>query len=373
MVNGLPEAAVEDLSLYDHDGLTLLRAGIASRGVWELRLDREEVEDRTYLRVHDDDLRYRARANMTSRTGSGERSWFGSPDIQVRTPAGPLAFPLPAGDYWDKDVQFEGPRRQLLRRFQSAMRARGLRASPPDGRVVPTGVWDTYFNELLREVPGAELRLTGEVRLTKAVWDSVMVAPDDSVEPWSGPGPTEADLHDLTELDSEGTAGQTDHRVQAQKLAVDIVVHHRGLQPRDGADVRVVLLRWIADRAVRPRPRSNTPDRWAPTEVPWAAAVNEVLGSADGTTTEEFFDGWEFVPADPDADVIRHTLTGTTLDNGTTGVVTFDLDLTGERYGTVILLAAVIWPGFDTNLEEEFLEELVLTRPEVAARALRIG
>ena len=38
-VNGLPEAAVEDLALYSRDGLRLLRAGIASRGIWELRLD----------------------------------------------------------------------------------------------------------------------------------------------------------------------------------------------------------------------------------------------------------------------------------------------------------------------------------------------
>ena len=50
-LNGLPEAALEDLAIFSReDGLRLLRAGIASRGVWELRLDVPDVADSVYLR-----------------------------------------------------------------------------------------------------------------------------------------------------------------------------------------------------------------------------------------------------------------------------------------------------------------------------------
>src|SRR5262249_26066675 len=58
-VNGLPEAPVEDLAIFSDGSLRLLRAAIASRGSWELRLDVANVVDLTYVRAHDDDLRYR--------------------------------------------------------------------------------------------------------------------------------------------------------------------------------------------------------------------------------------------------------------------------------------------------------------------------
>ena len=68
-MNGLPEAAVEDLAIFSDGGLRLLRAGIASRGVWELRARTSPTcADLTYLRAHDDDLRYRARASASSAT-----------------------------------------------------------------------------------------------------------------------------------------------------------------------------------------------------------------------------------------------------------------------------------------------------------------
>ena len=59
LLNGLPEAPVEDLALYRDGALRLLRAAIGARGVWELRLDQEAVAAKTYLRVHEGDLRHR--------------------------------------------------------------------------------------------------------------------------------------------------------------------------------------------------------------------------------------------------------------------------------------------------------------------------
>ncbi len=69
-----------DLGAFSDGSLRLLRAAIAARGVWELRLDVADVTDLTYVRAHDDDLRYRARAIDKQRDLTTARSWHGSPD-----------------------------------------------------------------------------------------------------------------------------------------------------------------------------------------------------------------------------------------------------------------------------------------------------
>jgi hypothetical protein len=149
---------------------------------------------------------------------------------------------------------------------------------------------------------------------------------------------------------------------------VDVVVHHRGLDPRPGAEVRVTLLCWTRVKPGDPIPRPNDPTTWFDGDVPWTAAVNEVLNSADGTTGETFADGWEFV--DPAAH--RRDLSGQTIDNLTTGVATFDLDLSNYIDNTVMLLAAVVRAGGDLALTPDTLEELARTRPEVAVRSMVI-
>ncbi|WP_229992253.1 hypothetical protein, partial [Arthrobacter sp. Bi26] len=116
-VNGLPEAAVEDLSIFSDGSLRLLRAAIASRGLWELRLDVTDVADLTYLRAHTDDLRYRARAGELKRDNRTARSWHGSPDVRPRVASAPR--PRPGNLPWQRGF-FED---EGLRRFQSALRA----------------------------------------------------------------------------------------------------------------------------------------------------------------------------------------------------------------------------------------------------------
>lgn len=357
LVNGLPEAAVEDLSLFDFAGLRLLRAAVASRGVWELRLG-ADVEDLTYVRAHDDDLRYRERAIEVQRDGATARSWHGSPDVRPRL--APANVPAPTTMLTRISP---GPAEQL-RRFQAA-----LRSQSGDDRVRATGRWDLYFEDVLRDLGAPAHPVTNRMQIDGPYWASVMVAPDDTAEPWTTTNPTEADLMDQTPKLSEGDAGSVSVVLKALAHKVDVVVHHRGFIARPGADVRVTLLRWTRP-ASAPVPRRDKPSTWFTDDVPWAAAVDDVLNSAGGTTSRTFDQGWRFVGSN--AAARRKTLTGQDLDNTRSGVVTFDLDLGAFRDNTVMLLAAVIRAGGNSSIATATLADLALEDPHMAVRSIVI-
>jgi hypothetical protein len=365
-LNGLPEAAVEDLAIFSDGNLRILRAAIAARGVWELRLDTPNVADLTYLRAHDDDLRYRPRAVEKQRDLATDRSWHGSPDVRPRRPA--VARPAPASLPWSRATA--GIDAELLRRFQAA-----LRSKTGDPRVRPTGKWDHYFNEALRALGAPILPAPpappNTVGITAAFWNSTMVAPHATAEPW-GPGvPAEADLYDFVAELQEGDLDTASCALPAGPLKVDVVVHHRGLGAVDGADVRVTLLRWM-DPASPPAAKWDDHTTWFAGNVPWTAAVNEVLNSGDGKTTQSFGAGWRFVLGGANQSH-RLTLAGQTLDSTHAGIATFDLDLTGFRRNRIVLLVAVIRAGGALALAPATVQELALTSPNVAVRSLRIA
>ncbi len=368
-VNGLPEAPVEDLAIFSGGSLRLLRAGIAARGVWELRLDVADVTDLTYVRAHDDDLRYRARAIEKKRDMVTDRSWHGSPDVRPRRPSRSRTAPstLP----WTRVSAFDA---EALRRFQAA-----LRAKTGDPRVRPTGRWDAYFNEVLRD-HGAPLRPSppaapNTVCITTAFWNATMVAPHATAEPWGAGTPTEADIRELSGALAEGEVTSTSCALPAQRLKVDVVVHHRGLDPVEGANVRVTLLRWIDPRrhhAATP----NDPSTWFSGNVAWAPAVNQVLNSADGKTNLAVGSGWGFALGN-NSQSHRLTLAGQTIDSLHSGIVTFELDLTGVRTNAVVLIVAVIRTGTtaadDIALAPATLKDIALNSPGVAVRSLSIS
>ena len=358
LVNGLPEAAVEDLSLFDGGAdLRLLRAAIAARGVWELRLG-ADVEDLTYVRAHDDDLRYRARAIEVQGDGATARSWHGSPDVRPRL--APAVMPAPIATL----TQISPGPVERLRRFQAA-----LRSQSGDDRVRATGRWDLYFEDVLRDLGAPAHPVTNRMQIDGPYWSSVMVAAHATADPWSTANPAEADLMDLTPRLGEGDAGSVSCVLKAQPYKVDVVVHHRGLDARPGADVRVTLLRWIRPAAA-PVPRRDDPATWFTDNVPWAAAVDDVLNSAGGATSRTFDEGWRFVGSN--AAARRKTLAGQDLDNTRSGVVTFDLDLSAFRNNTVMLLAAVIRAGADSSVATASLADLALEDPHVAVRSIVI-
>jgi hypothetical protein len=373
-VNGLPEAAVEDLAIFSHGGLRLLRAGIAARGVWELRLDKDTVQDMSYLRAHDDDLRHRDRAITVQRDGQTTRSWHGSPDVRPRIASSIAAAPgtLP----WNYASAFVDA--EPLRRLQAAVRSRS-----GDVRMRATGNWDPYFNELLRELGAPTMPAPAApniVALDSTFWTAQTGAPHGNAEPWGAGTPGEADLYDFAAPLTEGELLLASCTMPRRPCRVEVAVQHRGLNPRDGADVRVTLLQWLdprttgaadwADSTTWPYagPASVTP---GPTPVPWIAAVNDVLNNATGATTFVPTDGWSFVGT---TDATRRvTLTGQTLDPLHAGVAGFDLDLSGVIDNAVLLLVAVIRAGADVNLPAgAVLEDLALGQSAVAVRSVRV-
>jgi len=158
-------------------------------------------------------------------------------------------------------------------------------------------------------------------------------------------------------------------------MKVDVVVHHRGLDPADGANVRVTLL-WWADPRTKNAAKWNDATTWFAGNVPWTPAVNQVLNSADGKTNQAVGAGWRFALGN-NTQSHRITLAGQTLDSTHSGVATFDLDVSSRKVNSVVLVVAIIRagtaPADDIALAPATLQELALTSPNVAVRSIRIS
>ena len=89
MVNGLPESAVNDLSIFSDGTVRLLRAALHGRSVWEVDLATPATSVRTYLRVYPTDMRRRRPTPLAGAPVSGEGTvhFDCSPDIVVQTGA----------------------------------------------------------------------------------------------------------------------------------------------------------------------------------------------------------------------------------------------------------------------------------------------
>ena len=149
-VNGLPQAAVQDLAVHHdpaHPGVRLLRAAVQSRGVWEVDLAAATEPVRTYLRVHAYDDRRRLPTSLTDvrrPPAAPPLSPAASPDIAVRPESAAQVAPqwqarrrhdgggqrsdLPAVDVPDR-VPVDLPLRARHRHLDA--RPRGAGASAP--------------------------------------------------------------------------------------------------------------------------------------------------------------------------------------------------------------------------------------------------
>jgi hypothetical protein len=235
-----------------------------------------------------------------------------------------------------------------------------------------TGDWDKYFDEVLRDL-GAPIRAMppNTVSIDNTFWTAHMTPAFATAEPW-GATPTEADLLEFTPELNEGDPGRASCTLPRRATKVDIVVHHRGSAPIDGANVRVTLLRWIDPRTRNAAVWSDATTWPFTNPVPWTAAVNEVLNSPTGNTALTFGDGWAFVGST--AATRRRTLTGQTLDPLHAGVATFDLDLAPPfRSDRLVMLVAVVRVSTDITLAPATLRDLTLTTPNVAVRSLRVN
>jgi len=373
LLNGLPESPVEDLVFYKDAPLRLLRAAIGARGVWELRLDTPAVAARSYLRVHEGDLRHRTSARLLQADGTTERPWHASPDIRPRlAPQSITVTPPTVAAPW---TRLANPGGDALRRFQAA-----LRSSTGDPRIAATGVWDGYFSEVLRDLaaptvpaapaPPAPLLPQNIVRIDPTFFNAHFKNPHRNAEPWGAGPPTLADLLELTPALPEGGPAEAALALPAKAWKVDVVVHHRGRLPRPGADVRVTLL-WFVDPAPKDKMAFNEPAKWAAIPGTWTAAVQTMLNSAGGTGAA-LPAGWSYAIGSAGT-ARRVTLGSQTLDPLNAGVATIDLNLTGLKKDRLVLLVAVVRAGGDITLANVPLRQLVLENPAVAVRAVRIA
>jgi hypothetical protein len=87
LMNGLPEAVVQDLSIFKAAGLKLLRAATQARGVWELDIANSTVQPLSYLRLYRTDTRRvlptPTGGDLLNGDPNNPTHWDDSPDVIV--------------------------------------------------------------------------------------------------------------------------------------------------------------------------------------------------------------------------------------------------------------------------------------------------
>ncbi len=347
-VNGLPQAAVQDLTIHFDPASPaprLLRASIQARGVWEVDLAVANEPCRTYLRVHPQDDRRRLPTPMADvrRPPPGVAfTAFESPDITVRPESAAQIVPqwqLGAGTM---AMTAANPPTYQLWTFQTAFRW----IFPS---VLATGIWSPSFQQLVlrRRV---ELGMSAQPIIDKALWDAVVAtrisaatgAPSNNVAdplavyraPWQSGADmnvaaTEVDLVECVQpVSSVGGVWQ----VHRERNTVDVLLHHRDTRPLTPAQSHVVLL-W----------------RSAP-----AMPTLQALGIADVTpfltqcaatgNVQAVPGGWQV--AGPAVGAAVRSL-GVALDARIPRAVSFDVDLSLVDPAHFVLFLAVAWSDAD--------------------------
>lgn len=262
-VNGLPQAAVQDLAIWADPagGPRLLRAAVQARGVWEVDLAGNEPQ-RTYLRVHPRDDRRRLPtplANPRRAPAATPERVFESPDVVLRPRAGAGIAPrwiLGTATIHEGDVH-----RYQLWTFQTAFRWLF-------GSVIADGRWSDAFGDLveqhratLRPTLGAPPLAPGRF-VDRRLWDAVVGGtrvdpatgqPSGNAghplavyrQPWHTAGAptvpaTEVDLVESVQP-REVVTGVW--RVHSELSTVDVLLHHRDTRPVP-ADQAFAILLW---------------------------------------------------------------------------------------------------------------------------------
>ena len=404
-VNGLPEAAVQDLTIDrwpDPGGgqRRLMRAALQARGAWEVDLDVPTAAV-TYLRTHHydtarlkpvpmtDPMFLAARpdrdwtldwalarnrdhrdaaaqpANHPDGTPPDELLWHASPDIRLR-PAPGTPFLAPASLDWN---EFSPPADRFeLWALQTAMHA-------IDDRVVPNGRWNLQFRRRLRELRAANGLLPDRPRVDAALWNLLAVQAGLWADPWAAGGPTEADLLErIVGMATPRAGGVTTGAESAASVAlpagaarVDVAVHRRALVEAPASDVSVLLLRLPLPTGVAPNP--GPPD-WAATPdpaLPGVEAAMEAVGPGGGPLPAAVAlpAGWD--APDTTTQIRRPSRPVRTAD---AAVLTFEVNF---AVGTWLLLAIVHHgPGTPDLTGAADLRALVLGSPHVAARSVQV-
>jgi hypothetical protein len=347
---GLPEAAVQDLSIDRYGDRLLLRAAVQSRGVWELELT-GPTAPRTYVRSAAFDGRRGAAFLVPTRFPGPPVStgWFQSPDVSVRPAPGTVpgvpALPI------HKNNAFA--RAHGLWQFQVA-----LHHLDPTCR--STGKWDEAFGRRLEAfrrahpvggnpVPAASLRV-----IDADVWGQVVVAAHAFQPMWDGLEPTEADLLELVHQDPSPDGATL---VPASLLNVDVLVHHRDSRPLEPTDVRVALLRRVLP---------VVPMDWDLVRLE-QDACDALVGALTTNSPPAMPAPWAY--ADPGTAVRRPTFA---VDARLPRPVTFRI-APGAAGDRVLLLAAVSTTAEPITLAPGLLRDLVQANHHLAVRIVQVS
>jgi hypothetical protein len=355
--NGLPDVAVQDLSIYSHDGVRLLRAATQARGVWELELG-GPVTPRTYVRVHELDTRRRQPTPLaqpfTAKVGGKavDYAWHASPDVQVHPKLDVV--PAPASLPWTNTkhpaTATDPAGIWRLWQFQAALRNLNARSEP-------NGAWPSRFDDVLRRA-GAPLA-GGKRAVTAAFWNTVMTPANvNGALPWDAPRPSEADLIEWLPTVGGTNVDAPSWTVPAGPVTVQVMVHDRGFPASPKDKVKVALLQFAVGKWV-----GKKAGAWAPGNVGWTAAIDAFLNSNVAPSLPV---GWSLVPAGagsvPAAEVAA----------GSPQAVSFDTTLAGPA-GTLYLLVVVVWSDKDkAGLTEQSLRDLTLNDHHVAVRSVSV-
>ncbi len=280
MVNGLPDALVQDLSVF-HDparpgGPRLLRAGIQSRGVWELDLTSNPAPAKTYLRVHarDDRRQLPTPLHNPRRRPGATTVAHSSPDIVVRpqpgrvgaTPPGwqfgPTArltgsFTTPDYQLWTFQTAFRwhhpsifatgldsAPLRQMVARHRAALHLTGAYIDRDLWRAVMAGTLPPAAvaaglppSAAAARLDPATFALSTDPAHPLAVYQS----------PWLSAAtptliPTEVDLLEGVLPPRIDSAANEVWEVFLEPNTVDVLVHHRDTHWVEANDAFVILL-----------------------------------------------------------------------------------------------------------------------------------
>ena len=401
LANGLPEAAVQDLSVVRYPlaqggQVRLLRAALQSRGAWECQLDTDLV-DLTYVRVHPYDTRrslptalpdplpppqgadrewhldwadVRARAFRDAAgrpaaspdgTPAGSFTWHASPDVRVHPAPGSPPLQAPATLPWSR----RPADRYALWALQTALHA-------VDPLIVPDGRWTALFGRRLRALRRAN-GLSDTAVVDAALWNHAAIAAGWWANPWDGTAPSEADLverivHRTTARPVVGTGPEVDAptvsaascAVPPGLLAVEVCVHSRALQPLGPDGLTVLLLRTQLDLNAA---------TWAGMSALAAAGLGAAMTgvpAAGGPLGVMLPPGWE--PADSNVEVRRPA---GPVAPAAPGLVSFQTNLPGPT-GQWLLLAVIAAEAGSPNLAGASLSGQILGSPHLAARSVEI-
>jgi hypothetical protein len=348
LVNGLPQAAVQDLAFWIDPAAgagspRLLRAAVQSRGVWEVNLAGDEPR-RTYVRVHaQDDRRIFPTPMSNPRRGPAAppEPTFASPDMVVRPAArAPLApapgWLLPIG----ATINSANVPAYHLWTFQTAFRW----VYPS---IIADGQWSDQLADLI-ELHRTALLLPPGAFIDAALWAAVVGAtrlaangavsalPADPLAvyraPWqsaSAPGAVATEV-DVIELVQPARVVADVWQVFAERSTVDVLLHHRDTRPLPRNDAFALLL-WRSAATAAPLLASDP--------APLPAYARSLLTALPAPLPA----GWNL--ASPAVGSL-HRL-DVELDARLPRAISIDVDLSAVTPGHRVLFVAIVGSSLD--------------------------